>query len=49
MEPGLYASGTIASVQNGKDGKPVWIVSGLWRGSLTNLTSDAAMMSSPSS
>jgi hypothetical protein len=49
MEPGLYASGTIASVQNGKDGKPAWIVSGLWRGSLTNLTSDAAMMSSPSS
>jgi hypothetical protein len=36
-------------VQNGKDGKPAWIVSGLWRGSLTNLTSNAAMMSSPSS
>jgi hypothetical protein len=49
MEPGLYASGTIASMQNGKDGKPAWIVSGLWRGSLTNLTSDAAMMPSPSS
>jgi hypothetical protein len=46
MEPGLYASGTIASVQNDKDGKPAWIVSGLWRGSLTNLTSGAAMMSS---
>jgi hypothetical protein len=27
-----------------KDGKPAWIVSGLWRGSLTNMTS-AAMMS----
>ena len=46
MEPGLYASGTIASIQNDKDGKPAWIVSGLWRGSLTNLTSGAAMMSS---
>jgi hypothetical protein len=46
MEPGLYASGTIATVQNDKDGKPAWIVSGLWRGSLTNLTSGAAMMSS---
>ena len=49
MEPGLYARGTIASLQNDKDGKPAWIVSGLWRGSLTNSTSDAAMMSSPSS
>ena len=48
MEPGLYASGTIASLQNDKDGKPAWVVSGLWRGSLTNLTSDAAMMSSSS-
>ena len=48
MEPGLYARGTIASLQNDKDGKPAWIVSGLWRGSLTNLTSDTAMMSSPS-
>ena len=48
MEPGLYASGTIASLQNDNDGKPTWIVSGLWRGSLTNLTSDTAMKSSPS-
>jgi hypothetical protein len=45
VQPGLYARGTIASVQNDKDGKPAWIVSGLWRGSLTNLTSGAAMMS----
>src|SRR5215217_8742020 len=45
MEPGLYASGTIASVQNDKDGKPAWIVSGLWRGSLINISS-AEMMSS---
>ena len=47
MEPGLYASGTIASLQNDNDGKPAWIVSGLWRGSLTNMTS-AGMMSSSS-
>ncbi|MFL6470416.1 MAG: hypothetical protein ACJ71H_06165 [Nitrososphaeraceae archaeon] len=47
MEPGLYASGTIATVQNDKDGKPAWIVSGLWRGSLTNMSS-AGMMSSSS-
>jgi hypothetical protein len=47
LQPGLYARGTIASVQNDKDGKPAWIVSGLWRGSLTNMSS-AAMMSSSS-
>src|SRR5919205_3793520 len=49
MEPGLYARGTIASLQNDKDGKPAWIISGLWRGSLTNMSSTTAMMSSPSS
>jgi hypothetical protein len=43
IQPGLYASGTIASLQNDKDGKPAWVVSGLWKGSLTNMTS---MMSS---
>jgi len=48
LEPGLYSSGTIASLQNNKDGKPTWVVSGLWRGSLTNMTSSAAMMSSSS-
>jgi hypothetical protein len=48
LQPGLYARGTIASLQNDKDGKPAWIVSGLWRGSLTNITSTAAMMSSSS-
>jgi hypothetical protein len=48
LEPGLYSSGTIASLQNDKDGKPAWVVSGLWRGSLTNMTSSAAMMSSSS-
>jgi hypothetical protein len=47
LEPGLYSSGTIASLQNDKDGKPAWVVSGLWKGSLTNMTS-ASMMSSSS-
>jgi hypothetical protein len=46
LQPGLYARGTIASLQNDKDGKPAWLVSGLWRGSLTNMTSAAGMMSS---
>ena len=46
VPPGLYARGTIASLQNDNDGKPAWIVYGSWIGSLTNLTSDAAMMSS---
>ena len=41
IEPGVYARGTIASLQNGKDGKPAWIVSGLWKGSLTNMSSSA--------
>jgi hypothetical protein len=35
-------------VQNDKDGKPAWLVSGLWRGTLTNLTSDTMMSSSSS-
>ena len=45
LQPGLYASGTVASLQDDKDGKPAWIVSGLWRGSLINISS-AEMMSS---
>jgi hypothetical protein len=45
IQPGVYASGTIASLQNDKDGKPAWLVAGLWKGSLTNMTS-ATMMSS---
>jgi hypothetical protein len=36
---GEYATGTIASLQNDKDGKPTWLLSGSWRGSLTNITS----------
>src|ERR671918_323920 len=35
VQPGLYAFGTIASLQNDENGNPTWIVSGLWEGSLT--------------
>ncbi len=35
MQPGLYAFGTIASLQNDENGNPTWIVSGIWKGSLT--------------
>src|SRR5919107_4909511 len=35
MEPGLYAFGTIASLQNDENGNPTWIVSGIWKGSLS--------------
>jgi hypothetical protein len=38
MQPGLYAFGTIASLQNDENGNPTWIVSGLWKGSLINKT-----------
>jgi hypothetical protein len=42
MQPGLYAFGTIASLQNDENGNPTWIVSGLWKGSLSmdNKTQD---------
>jgi hypothetical protein len=43
IQPGVYASGTIASLQNDKDGKSAWLVAGLWRGSLTNMSSATAM------
>jgi hypothetical protein len=43
IQPGLYARGTIASLQNDKDGKPAWLVAGLWKGSLTNMSSATAM------
>ena len=29
MQPGSYAFGTIASLQNDENGNPIWIVSGL--------------------
>src|SRR5918999_1657284 len=35
MQPGLYAVGTIASLQNDENGNPTWIVSGIWKGSLS--------------
>jgi hypothetical protein len=35
MKPGLYAFGTIASLQNDENGNPTWIVSGIWEGSLS--------------
>jgi hypothetical protein len=44
MQPGLYAFGTIASLQNDENGNPIWIVSGLYKGSLSmyNKTQDGA-------
>jgi hypothetical protein len=35
MQPGLYAFGTISSLQNDENGNPTWIVSGLWEGRLS--------------
>ena len=35
MLPGVYASGTISSLQNDENGNPTWIVSGIWKGSLS--------------
>src|SRR5918997_1804474 len=35
MQPGLYAFGTIASLQDDENGNPTWIVSGIWKGSLS--------------
>src|SRR5215216_2408251 len=44
MQPGLYAFGTIASLQNDENGNPTWIVSGLYKASLSmnNKTQDEA-------
>jgi hypothetical protein len=38
LKPGYYAAGSIASLQNDESGNPTWIVSGYWKGSLTNVT-----------
>jgi hypothetical protein len=35
MQPGFYAFGTMASLQNDENGNPTWIVSGIWKGSLS--------------
>jgi hypothetical protein len=44
LKPGSYAFGTIASLQNDKNGKPTWIVSGVYKASLSmnNKTQDGA-------
>ena len=44
MKPGGYAFGTIASLQNDENGNPIWIVSGLYKASLSmnNKTQDGA-------
>ena len=34
--PGQYAGGTISSIQNDENGTPAWILSGLWKGALTD-------------
>ena len=36
QQPGEYASGTIASIQNDKDGMPTWLLSGAWQGVIIN-------------
>lgn len=35
LKPGLYAAGTIASMQNDETDNPIWIVSGHWKSSMT--------------
>jgi hypothetical protein len=49
MKPGSYAFGTIASLQNDKNGNPTWIVSGLYKGSVSmhNETEHGASSSLP--
>jgi hypothetical protein len=44
LKPGSYAFGTIASLQNDENGNPTWIVSGLYKASLSmnNKTQDGA-------
>ena len=44
MQPGVYASGTISSLQNDENGNTTWIVSGLYKASLSmnNKTQDGA-------
>ncbi|MDQ3839090.1 MAG: hypothetical protein M3297_07465 [Thermoproteota archaeon] len=37
LQPGLYAFGTIASLQNDENGNPTWIISGIWKGSLSGM------------
>jgi len=41
IQPGLYAFGTIASLQNDENDNPAWIVSGLWKGNYSSLQAKA--------
>ena len=36
-QPGEYTAGTIASIQNDKDGIPTWLLSGAWKGAIINV------------
>ena len=37
QQPGEYASGTIASIQNDQDGRSTWLLSGAWKGAVINI------------
>jgi hypothetical protein len=37
QQPGEYASGTIASIQNDQNGMPTWLLSGVWKGAIINI------------
>ena len=37
QQPGEYTAGTIASIQNDKDGIPTWLLSGAWKGAIINV------------
>lgn len=45
--PGQYAGGTISSIQNDENGTPAWILSGLWKGALTNTDKSNQDLSTP--
>ena len=45
--PGQYAGGTISSIQNDESGIPAWILSGLWKGALTNMDKSNPDFSTP--
>ncbi|HEX2409104.1 MAG TPA: hypothetical protein VHJ38_18020 [Nitrososphaeraceae archaeon] len=45
--PGQYAGGTISSIQNDESGTPAWILSGLWKGALTNMDKSNPDLSTP--
>ena len=45
--PCQYAWGTIASIQNDENGTPAWILSGLWKGALTNIDKSNQDFSTP--